>query len=58
MSVKTLNIKNGFVDMEINVDDEGFTIVVFSSEYAAIELDRSQAHMLMMYLQEHLGVKT
>lgn len=52
MSVKELSFDNGYVKFK-KVNDNTF-ILKIDVPCAVASLDRNQAHLLMLYLQEHL----
>ena len=51
MSVKELKLVTATTDLEITTELDCFKIIAGEE---VIFLDRSQAHLLMLYLQEHL----
>lgn len=58
MSVQELKFKGDgpfSTDCEISIDDDKIRIGQFNSDsYTYCTLDRNQAYLLMLYLQEHL----
>lgn len=54
MSVEQLRLDSDSAILEINKESDKFYVSIAHNEYAAIYLDRNQAHLLMLYLQEHL----
>lgn len=57
MSVEQLILREGSQTLLIKDAKEGcFTLDIFDdASFKNIGLDRNQAHMLMLYLQQHLG---
>lgn len=58
MSVKELKFNWPEYDCVVDIDISGNDIRFIVQQHGAIsafELDRNQAHLLMLYLQEHLG---
>ncbi len=51
MSVQELKLEGKNYNMYVE-DDRG--IIVITLDNKAMSLDRNQAHLLMLYLQEHL----
>lgn len=52
MSVKELSFDNGWVI--VRFIEDGPLIIKLDIPCAVASLDRSQAHLLLLYLQEHL----
>jgi len=52
MSVKELHFEGQAYDMNICIEADK---IVISMQEEQFELDRNQAHMVMLYFQEHLG---
>lgn len=52
MSVKELSFDNNYVN--IRFVNENTLIIKLDIPCAVASLDRNQAHLLMLYLQEHL----
>ena len=57
MSVKELKFNYLNKVMEVERLGEGIEIDIKGNKHEWIVLDRSQAHLLMLYLQEHLNAK-
>ena len=55
MSVKELKFDNGYINIRFVNDNT--LIIKLDVPCAVASLDRNQAHLLMLYLQEHLAVK-
>ncbi len=56
MSVKELTLDNNYV--QIRFVNENTLIIKLDVPCAVASLDRDQAHLLMLYLQEHLGYRS
>lgn len=55
MSVKKLNLTTSSADMHVMTEDNKIRIQVVSLDgLAVMMLNRNQAHLLMLWLQEHL----
>jgi hypothetical protein len=54
MSVQQLRFDDRDKIFKITHDKDKFKIMIFGLFAIGVELDRSQAHLLMLYLQEHL----
>ncbi len=55
MSVKELKFEDEYGSMEVSKDDaDMICIELWKENYSQFTLDRNQAHLLMLYLQEHL----
>jgi len=61
MSVKELIIKDGIIEHRFRSIDDKVTIASYFGydiPRAVATIDRNQAHLLMLYLQEHLEIKS
>ena len=54
MSSKELRLINGDKHLNIINDKDKFKLMVFGRFVNGIELDRNQAHLLKLWLEEHL----
>jgi len=55
MSVKELVLKDDFKDLTVKETGDKIEVeIVGLDSFAFVWLDRNQAHLLMLYLQEHL----
>lgn len=55
MSVKELDFTTNPADMHVSIEDDKIRVQVVDLDgLAVMMLDRSQAYLLMLWLQEHL----
>ena len=54
MTVQILKIEIGDKRLNISHDKDKFKLMIFGRFAIGVELDRNQAHLLKLWLEEHL----